>query len=111
MTDKELVLRGCRMSVLKMIESGSDSYMYVPTKETKKWDDVVEILNKLIEECEKNTQMEINVLVREDVSEFEPYTMVLGVYDNDHIQDAEEQAVRKYGRNNIWTDTFDLNEM
>ena len=53
--------------------------------------------------------MELHVLMRTHVVEYEVVTEVLGVYDADHIKEAMITAESIYNPYEIWVDDFDLN--
>ena len=55
--------------------------------------------------------MELYVLMRTHVVEYEVVTEVLGVYDIDHIKEAIITAESIYNHYEIWIDDFDLNGM
>lgn len=55
--------------------------------------------------------MELHVLMRTFVKHYEEFTVVLGVYDDDHIKEATIAAESMYKVREIWVDDFDLNSM
>lgn len=55
--------------------------------------------------------MELYVLLRTFVKAYEEFTVVLGVYDDDHIKEATNIAKEHYDPREIWVDDFDLNDM
>ena len=55
--------------------------------------------------------MELYVLMRTHIVEYEVVTEVLGVYDIDHIKEAIITAESIYNHYEIWIDDFDLNGM
>ncbi len=55
--------------------------------------------------------MELHVLMRTFVKHYERFTVVLGVYNDDHIKEATTIAKEQYDPREIWVDDFDLNSM
>lgn len=55
--------------------------------------------------------MELYLLMRTFVIDYEEFTAVLGVYDDDHIKEATNIAKEQYDSRDIWVDVFDLNNM
>lgn len=55
--------------------------------------------------------MELHVLTRTTVIDYEEYTEILGVYDDDHIEEATNIAKERYDPRDIGPIVFDLNDM
>lgn len=55
--------------------------------------------------------MELHLLMRTSVIDYEEFTAVLGVYDDDHIKEATNIAKEQYDSRDIWVDVFDLNNI
>jgi len=55
--------------------------------------------------------MKLHVLMRTFVKDYEEFTVVLGVYDDDHIKKATNIANERYDPRDIWVEDFDLNNI
>ena len=54
---------------------------------------------------------ELFVLMRTYTVYNEENTIVLGVFDESHIEEARLVAEKKYDKRDIWVDDFELNDM
>jgi len=55
--------------------------------------------------------MELNIIIRDTVIQYETYTNTLGIYDNDNVNKALLYYKKMYPKDDIYIVKYNLNEI